>query len=156
MFITTAEPGKPRYEYDQLAQSMRSKLEGAPPGIVEYAQQITDNAGVVYKPLEVVLLPGDWYRGRVVLIGDAAHATTPHLGQGAGMAIEDSIVLAEELQNAATPKDAFRGFMQRRAERCAYIVNASTAICRAQLGEGPPVDQAKATAEMMQVVSQPL
>ncbi len=156
MFITTAERGNPRYEHDKLAASMRGKLDRAPPGIIEFADEITENDAVVYKPLEVVLLEGNWYKGRVILIGDAAHATTPHLGQGAGMAIEDSIVLADELAGAASIEDAFAAFMQRRRERCAYIVNASMAICRAQLGEGPPVDQARATGEMMQVVSQPI
>ena len=66
---------------------------------------------MVYKPLEVpILLDGDWFKGNVIIIGDAAHATTPHLGQGAGMAIEDSIVLAEELEKAATVADAFSAF----------------------------------------------
>lgn len=38
-----------------------------------------------------------WYRGRVLLIGDAAHATTPHLAMGAWIAIEDAVVLGEVL-----------------------------------------------------------
>jgi 2-polyprenyl-6-methoxyphenol hydroxylase-like FAD-dependent oxidoreductase len=156
MFITTPEPGNPRYEHDQLAEAMRSKLVGAPPGIVEYAAQIMDNDAVVYKPLDAYFMEGDWYKGRVILIGDAAHATTPHLGQGAGMAIEDSLVLADELEEASTIEDAFRGFMKRRYKRCEYVVNSSLAICRAQLGQGPPVNQAQATAEMMQVVAQPI
>jgi 2-polyprenyl-6-methoxyphenol hydroxylase-like FAD-dependent oxidoreductase len=156
MYVTTPEPGNPRYEQDSLAKVMREKLAGAPPGIAEYVDQITDNAGVVYKPLEVHLLRGDWFSGNVIMIGDAAHGTTPHLGQGAGMAIEDSVVLAEELEKAATVADAFHGFQKRRFARCKYIVDASLAICRAQLGQGPSVDQGKATAEMMQTVSQPL
>ena len=52
-----------------------------------YAVRLPDFEG----PLEVLLLESAWYRGRVALLGDAAHATTPHLGQGAGMAIEDSL-----------------------------------------------------------------
>jgi catechol 2,3-dioxygenase-like lactoylglutathione lyase family enzyme len=80
-----------------------------------------------------------------VLLGDAVHATTPHLGQGAGMAIEDSIVLADELTRADTPEDAFTAYRARRFERCAYIVRESLAICHGQIGKGPPVDNAKAT-----------
>ena len=156
MYVTTPEPDNPRYAHDSLAASLREKLSNAPPGIAEYVDQITDNDGVVYKPLEAYLLDGDWFKGNVVFIGDAAHATTPHLGQGAGMAIEDSIVLAEELDKAATVADAFSAFQKRRFDRCKYIVDASLAICRSQLGEGPRVDQGKATAEMMQVVAKPL
>lgn len=156
MYVTTPEPGNPRYAHDSLAATLRGKLAKAPPGIAKYVGQITDNDGVVYKPLEVHLLEGDWFTGNVIIIGDAAHASTPHLGQGAGMAIEDSVVLADELEKAATVADAFNGFQKRRFERCKYIVDASLAICRSQLGEGPYVDQGKATAEMVQVVSQPL
>lgn len=156
MYVTTPEPGNPRYEHDNLAKALREKLAKAPPGIAEYVDQVTDNDGVVYRPLEVQLIEGDWFRGNVIIIGDAAHATTPHLGQGAGMAIEDSIVLAEELEKAETVAAAFRGFQTRRYDRCKYIVDASLAICRSQLGEGPRVDQGKATAEMMQAVAQPL
>lgn len=156
MYVTTPEPGNPRYAHDSLAATLREKLANAPPGIVEYIELITDNDGVVYKPLEAYLLEGDWFRGNIVFIGDAAHATTPHLGQGAGMAIEDSIVLAEELTSAATVSDAFSAFHARRFERCKYIVDSSLAICRSQLGEGPRVDQGKATAEMMQAVARPL
>jgi len=62
----------------------------------------TSNADSVnYRPLEILLQPAPWHRGHVVLIGDAAHATTPHLASGAGIAIEDGIVLAEEI--AAQP-----------------------------------------------------
>ncbi|MFK7958149.1 MAG: FAD-dependent oxidoreductase [Lysobacterales bacterium] len=156
MYVTTPEPGNPRYAHDSLAAALREKLSNAPPGIAEYGEQITDNDGVVYKPLEAYLLDGDWFKGNVVFIGDAAHATTPHLGQGAGMAIEDSIVLAQELKASETVAEAFSRFQQRRFERCKYIVDASLAICRSQLGEGPRIAQDKATAEMMQVVAQPL
>jgi 2-polyprenyl-6-methoxyphenol hydroxylase-like FAD-dependent oxidoreductase len=156
LFVTTREPGNPRYERDTLAASMRARLAAAPPGIAELVEQITDDEAVVYKPLEVHFIEGDWHKGRVTLIGDAAHAATPHLGQGAGMAIEDSIVLAQELDRAATVEAAFQAFQKRRYERCKYVVEASLAICRAQLGEGPPVNQAEATAEMTRVTARPI
>jgi len=124
--------------------------------MVFLAEQITDDEGVVYRPLEGVLVEGAWHRGRVVMLGDAVHATTPHLGQGAGLAIEDSLVLAEELARHDTVEAAFRAYRARRFERCAYIVRASLAICMGQLGKGPPVDNAKATAEMFAVTAQPI
>jgi len=102
------------------------------------------------------MLEGDWYQGSVIVIGDAAHATTPHLGQGAGMAIEDSLVLAEELSNEDSVSNAFEAFMKRRAERCRYIVETSVAICKGQIGEGPLVNNAAATGEMFKVTAQPI
>jgi 2-polyprenyl-6-methoxyphenol hydroxylase-like FAD-dependent oxidoreductase len=79
------------------------------------------------RPVETVLVPPPWYRGRVLLIGDAAHATSPHVGQGAAQAIEDGVVLAEEL--AAKDLDAaLEGFMERRFARCKIVIDGSKQI----------------------------
>jgi 2-polyprenyl-6-methoxyphenol hydroxylase-like FAD-dependent oxidoreductase len=156
MYVTTPEPGNPRYPTEGLAKAMRARLAGTAPAIQALAGQITDDDAVVYRPLEAVLVTGPWHKGRVVLLGDAVHATTPHLGQGAGMAIEDSVVLAEEIGRADDPEQAFVAFRARRFERCRYIVEKSLAICHGQIGKGPPVDNAQATAEMFEVVSQPI
>lgn len=156
MFVTTPEPGNPRYPRDGIAKAMREKLVSAPPRIAGLAEQITDDDGVVYKPLEWHFLDGNWYKGRVVLIGDAAHGTTPHLGQGAGLAIEDSLVLAEELAQSASVEEAFARYQERRFDRCKYIVESSLSICDGQLGRGPRVNQAEATAEMFRVTAEPL
>jgi 2-polyprenyl-6-methoxyphenol hydroxylase-like FAD-dependent oxidoreductase len=156
MFLTTAEPDNPRYPVEGLAARMRAKTAPCAPAIRELAGQIQVDENVVYRPLEWMLLEGPWHRGRVVLLGDAVHATTPHLGQGAGMAIEDSLVLAEELSRHEAIDPALRAYRDRRYERCAYIVRASLAICMGQLGKGPLVDNARATAEMFDVTAQPI
>ena len=64
----------------------------------------------------------------IVLIGDAAHATTPNMGQGACQAIEDAVILADELHNNSSPALAFRQFEQRRLQRTHYITNTSRSI----------------------------
>jgi 2-polyprenyl-6-methoxyphenol hydroxylase-like FAD-dependent oxidoreductase len=156
MYVTTPEPGNPRYPREGLAAVMRSKVAGCAPAIRDLAAQIVDDDAVVYRPLESLLLETPWYQGRVALLGDAAHATTPHLGQGAGMAIEDGLVLAEELARHEQIAAALQAWFQRRFERCAYIVRSSLAICKGQLGEAPPVDNARATAEMFAFTAQPI
>jgi 2-polyprenyl-6-methoxyphenol hydroxylase-like FAD-dependent oxidoreductase len=153
LYLTTPEPGNPRYPREGLARAMQSKV---PAALGNLARHIIDDDAVVYRPLETVLVEGPWHKGRVVLLGDAVHASTPHLGQGAGMAIEDSIVLAEELARHDTPAAAFTAYRERRFERCRYIVENSLAICHGQLGKGPPVDNARATAEMFAVVAAPI
>ena len=153
LYLTTPEPGNPRYPREGLAEAMRSKV---PAALSDLARHITDDDAVVYRPLETVLVEGPWHKGRVVLLGDAVHASTPHLGQGAGMAIEDSIVLAEELARHETVEAAFTAYRDRRFERCRYIVENSLAICHGQLGKGPPVDNARATADMFVVVAAPI
>jgi 2-polyprenyl-6-methoxyphenol hydroxylase-like FAD-dependent oxidoreductase len=156
LYLTTPEPGNPRYPREGLAAAMRAKAAECAPAIRELAEQITDDDGVVYRPLEGLLVEGPWHSGRTVMLGDAMHATTPHLGQGAGMAIEDSLVLADELSRHPDVETAFQAYRARRFERCAYIVRRSLAICMGQLGKGPPVDNAKATAEMFAFTAQPI
>lgn len=156
MFVTTPEPGNPRYPLEGLAAVMRSKLADAAPGVRELVPLITEDEEVVYKPLHRLFLERAWHKGRIVLLGDAVHATTPHLGQGAGMAIEDSLVLAEELARGDSLEAAFTAYRNRRFERCRYIVEKSAAICEGQLGLRPPVSQAEATREMFEVTAQPI
>ena len=77
---------------------------------------------------------------QLVLIGDAAHATTPNLGQGACMAIEDAVILADELKRNSNVAHAFRSFEQRRIQRTTHIVNESWRMGRiAQMDQPVPV-----------------
>lgn len=156
MFVTSAEPGDVHYPVQGIAAKMRERVAGIAGPVAALAEQITEDAAVVYRPLETLFLDGAWHRGRVVLLGDAVHATTPHLGQGAGMAIEDAIVLAEEVSRAETTDAAFTAYHARRVDRCRYIVDASLGICRAQLGQGPAVENAAASRAMFAMVSQPI
>jgi 2-polyprenyl-6-methoxyphenol hydroxylase-like FAD-dependent oxidoreductase len=66
-----------------------------------------------------------WYQGRVALLGDAAHATTPNLGQGGAQAIEDAWVLAESLARYAEPEQAFAAYQRVRQAKATMIVNRS-------------------------------
>jgi 2-polyprenyl-6-methoxyphenol hydroxylase-like FAD-dependent oxidoreductase len=155
MFLYPSEPEGADVR-DDLLGTMRAYLKGTCPQIAALAEQITDSAAVNHRRIEWILLEGDWHRGRVVLLGDAAHATTPHLAQGAGLAIEDAVVLAEELVRHDDVESAFRAYYTRRITRCRYIVDVCVAIGRGQLGLGPVIDQAKATRDVMKIVSEPL
>lgn len=66
---------------------------------------------------------GRWSRGRVVLVGDAAHATAPTLAQGSAMAIEDSLVLARALVEADTVVEALTGYESRRRPRTKWVLD---------------------------------
>lgn len=69
--------------------------------------------------------------GNIVLIGDAAHATTPNMGQGACQALEDVAVLSQEIGQAGNIQQAFKNFEKRRLKRTEYITNTSARIGRA-------------------------
>ncbi|MEW5928205.1 MAG: FAD-dependent monooxygenase [Gemmatimonadota bacterium] len=66
-----------------------------------------------------------WHRGGVVLLGDAAHATTPNLGQGGAQAIEDAWVLADRLATHARPEDAFATYQGIRERKARMVVDTS-------------------------------
>ena len=75
--------------------------------------------------------------GRVLLIGDAGHATTPNLGQGACQAIEDVAVLVDQLQETPDVPTAFERLSQRRLRRTRYITNTSWQIGKISQWENP-------------------
>ena len=104
MYMLTIEKppeGTPlRLPREGLAATYRERLAGFGGPVAEQRELIVDDDAVVYRPVENVVVPAPWYRDNVVLIGDAAHATSPHCGQGAAQAIEDALVLTQELQRA--------------------------------------------------------
>ena len=69
-----------------------------------------------------------WGRGRVTLLGDAVHPTTPNLGQGACMALEDAIVLADCLKRGGLSEAALREYEQARRRRTAMVTNQSWSL----------------------------
>ena len=110
VILVQSEPGNPRHPADKLADIMRGRLAACTGLMAQLRDQITDPSQVVYRPLEAVFVPAPWYRGRVLLIGDAVHATTPHMGQGAAQAVEDAVVLGQvfaqnlPIEQAARPR----------------------------------------------------
>jgi 2-polyprenyl-6-methoxyphenol hydroxylase-like FAD-dependent oxidoreductase len=76
---------------------------------------------VVTATLDVATLP-TWSRGRTLLIGDAAHATSPHAGQGASIALEDAYRLVSALQSETETGIAFQNFERERRPRAERIV----------------------------------
>jgi 2-polyprenyl-6-methoxyphenol hydroxylase-like FAD-dependent oxidoreductase len=124
----TAEVTRPpREEWPGLIQALLTEFEGT---VAWARERMTDPEKIDRRPLQAILVPSPWYRGRVLLIGDAVHATTPHLAMGAGISIEDAVVLGELLDEHDELEAALRAFMERRWERCRLVVENSL-----QLGE---------------------
>lgn len=69
-----------------------------------------------------------WHRGRVCLIGDAAHATAPHIGQGASLALEDTLVLAQCIRDFGDLSAAFAHFQSLRQERVQAIIRQARKV----------------------------
>jgi len=83
-----------------------------------------------YRSLDALLIDGPWYQGRVIVIGDAAHACPPMLAQGAAMAAEDAIVLAELIGDGHGVDKVLALFTERRHERAAMVVDNSVQLAR--------------------------
>ena len=71
-----------------------------------------------------------WSSDRIGLIGDAAHATTPNLGQGGAMAVEDAYFLTEAVENVGLNRKAFELYEKRRREKVDWTVSTSWNIGR--------------------------
>ena len=156
LFLTSHEPSNPWMDPTTLAEQMRQRLQGFTGVIGELREQISDSSQVVYKPMEVVFVNEPWYRGRVLLIGDAAHATTPHLGQGAGMAIEDAIVLSEELTAGGDVEQQLQRFMARRFERCKYISESSILAGDKEMQHDREFDRIGLVKQMLARTAEPI
>ncbi len=97
---------------------------------IEYIISMTPNSAMIHNDISDLAPIKNYAFGNIVLIGDAAHATTPNMGQGACQAIEDSIVLADEIHRCDSPSVAFKEYESRRLNRTHWIVQQSRTIGR--------------------------
>ena len=122
----------------------------------EQVQNMGADAQIVYRPLEALLIPQPWHRSRVVLIGDTVHATTPHMASGACIGIEDAIVLADELDGAATIEEALAGFEARRWERCRMVVENSSRLGEIEIAGGDKAEHSRIMHDTHMALAAPI
>lgn len=121
----------PPTSYADEMRRLASAYGGNWPEITEH---ITDPAQVNYTWFDRMLVEDSWHRGRVVLIGDAAHCCPPTLAQGAALSLEDAWVLAGMLSASDTWDDALlQAYYERRIARVRPVVDASVQIGQWQL-----------------------
>ncbi|MGZ3102357.1 FAD-dependent oxidoreductase [Streptomyces sp. H72] len=121
----------PPESYADEMRHLTSSYGGHWPEITEH---ITDPAKVNYTWFDRLLVEGSWHRGRVVLVGDAAHCCPPTLAQGAALSLEDAWVLAQMLTGSDAWDDVlFQAYYERRIARVRPVVEASVQIGQWQL-----------------------
>ena len=101
-------------------RSLRDLLAGYAEPVPTLLDALDADAALQAGEIEEVMLDS-WARDTVLLIGDAAHATSPNMAQGAGLAIEDAIVLAETLGAATSLTEALTTFERRRRPRTEWV-----------------------------------
>src|SRR3954453_8506610 len=120
-------PEEQRATMKQLSQAYHGPWD-------EIRETLTDPSRVNYTWFETHVLDVPWNRGRVVLIGDAAHTCPPTVAQGGAMALEDAVVLAGLLaERDALDQDLWDAFHARRFERARTVVDASNQLAQWQL-----------------------
>lgn len=102
------------------ATSLERLFSGFSGALVPLVRRLPPETVMHFSRIETVP-SGTWRRGRIILIGDAAHASSPSMAQGAGLACEDALLLAEVVSQSHSVEDALNAFVQRREARVAWV-----------------------------------
>jgi 2-polyprenyl-6-methoxyphenol hydroxylase-like FAD-dependent oxidoreductase len=157
LYIVEAADPKVRYPDSELAAVMTEKLEAYPSEMIRACvAQLPRSTAISYRALEWLLVPAPWFRGRVLLIGDAAHCNPPVLAQGAAMGIEDAIVLAELLAEQPSIDRALMMFDARRFPRASLVVKNSVQLCEWEVQHSVgPQEVGRLMLESQKALAQP-
>ena len=154
VLLVQAESATERIPQEKLAENFRRRLARCTGVMAQLREEIRDSSLVVYRPLHACFVEGAWYKGRVVLMGDAVHAITPHLGQGAAQAMEDGVVLGELCSQNLPVEEVLAQFVRRRYDRCKQIYQGSLQIGAWEQNHSPDADPAGLTARMVGLFAQ--
>ena len=108
---------------------LRRRFAGFGGIVQDYLAALASDEQIHCGPVDWLALE-QWHRGRVVLIGDAAHASSPMMGQGGCMAMEDACMLAETLRRDATVVETMESYVRRRRPRVNWVQQESDAVAR--------------------------
>jgi 2-polyprenyl-6-methoxyphenol hydroxylase-like FAD-dependent oxidoreductase len=157
LFVTEHRPSNEHVDPARFPTLLRELLADFPAPVVQQIRsQINEDSQIVFRPLEALLMPRPWSQGRVVLIGDTVHATTPHLASGACIGIEDAIVLAEEIARAGATPGALQAFEARRWERCRMVVENSLRLGEIEIAGGDKDEHGRIMRESLMALAQPV
>ena len=112
---------------------------------------LPEDTAVDYRWIEAVLVDEPWYRGRVMIVGDAAHACPPLIAQGAAMCAEDAVVLAEMVTGEGELGEILKAFMERRMPRVRAVLDNSLQLAAWEIRpETPGADPARIMSETLE------
>jgi len=127
-FGTVAEPEDSFFAPSDWPDLMKGRFREFTGPAAPFLDELDHEAEVLYTAVEEIVLPLPWHRGRVLLIGDAAHASTPFMGQGGAMAMQDAVVLAAALKSHDNLDDALAAFGESRYPICKFVQDVSRAV----------------------------
>jgi 2-polyprenyl-6-methoxyphenol hydroxylase-like FAD-dependent oxidoreductase len=122
----------------------------------EVRDSLTNDAVVNYQYIEAILVDDPWYRGRSIVIGDAAHACPPLIAQGAAMCAEDAVVLAEMLTTGDGLDEALQKFMERRLPRVKMVLDNSLQLAEWEIHpDTPGADPGRVMGQTLHALTAP-
>ena len=117
---------------------------------------LADDAVVNYAWIEAICVESPWYRGRSIIIGDAAHACPPLIAQGAAMCAEDAVILAEMVTSGEALDDALPRFMERRFPRVKMVLDNSLQLAEWEIHpDTPGADPGRIMGQTLQALVEP-
>ena len=156
LFLLQHVPDNRYMEPARWPETMAAEMSEFGGILAELRETLSAESQINYRPLESLLLAKPWHRGDVLLIGDAVHATTPHLAYGAGLAVEDGLVLGELAATGMPFAEMFAAFAERRFERCRAVVEGSLRLSELELQHAPAVEHRETFAKATEFLWQPI
>ncbi|BEV00226.1 FAD-dependent monooxygenase [Novosphingobium olei] len=156
LFANVKMPGNPHIPDDELLPRMRELLAPLAGTIRTVHDGLSEDSAINYRPLEALLVPLPWHAGRIGLIGDAVHATTPHLASGAGLSVEDGLLIGEMLADAEDVESALAAFGERRWQRSKVVVENSVKIGDLEQAGGNDARVAQIMGESIVILARPI
>jgi 2-polyprenyl-6-methoxyphenol hydroxylase-like FAD-dependent oxidoreductase len=153
MYLFHIRPEAPGADFtgQDMARLFKERLAPYGSYVADIAASLNERSDIVYSPIEPLMLPWPWHRGRVVIGGDAAHTFAPHLTQGAAMAAEDAFVLAREvLADDCSIEARLTRYAMKRYPRCAFVYTFSGQWLHDEQSVRTATDLETARAELMQ------
>ena len=146
-----------RVDQEEARTIVRRVLRDYEPSkmFAQASQMLGEDVNVIVAPYEWIFVEPPWHRGRIVLVGDAAHATAPTIGSAGGMAVEDAVVLAHELGATADLERALTNYAARREGRARLVVDASATLMRTHQERRPPQEEAGMRMAALQKLAEP-
>ncbi|MFF0501794.1 FAD-dependent monooxygenase [Nocardia aobensis] len=132
--LITPEPEKPPRAPQQLFEKFHQRAAVFSGPVGDLRDSITSEHTIVCTALEYLTVRDPWYRSRIAIAGDAAHTSAPHLSQGAAMALEDAVTLAEALGEHDMLSAALGAWYERRRDRALFVADVSLALLKKETG----------------------
>jgi 2-polyprenyl-6-methoxyphenol hydroxylase-like FAD-dependent oxidoreductase len=156
MFLLEYAPTDPWREPETLASTLYELMDGWGGIVPEVRAGILTNTSINYRPLKGGTVPRPWKKGNTVFVGDAVHGPTPHLASGAGMAVEDCVVLDQELQRHGDLASALQAYEDRRHDRCHFIVSTSIRLGQMEVAGADPLEHTHLMQCAIEALRQPI